>query len=206
MPARTIAACLLIIFACIQPTNADVIITFTEQSGSVEADWNGSMDLAGLLFDPPGAPQMGLISSGNGLFRGFDTAGSVVREYRNVFSPLGQVFGSDSTLTNATAFSGTAFGFEGQGGRLYVDSVYVSNTPLSGSLSFAGESYASLGLTPTTTPYEWTLTNGEKFFVSINSSAAVPEPSTFAVLAIAAFGIFGLRQRRKMQTHQSTDA
>lgn len=206
MPARTIAACLLITLACTQTTNADVIITFTEQPGSVEAEWNGTLNLAGLPLSSPLTSSVGGIRSGQGWFLGYSPTQSQIRlSTAPVMTPAMQAYGTNFTPTLATGFTGTAFGFDG-GGRIGIESSYVSNSPLSGTLSFAGESYASLGLTPTTTPYEWTLTNGDKFFLSINSSAAVPEPSTFAVLAIAAFGVFGLRQRRKMQTHQSTDA
>lgn len=204
IPAVLSAAFTALLFA--QNAQADVIINFTELPGAVRADWSGTLNLSGIPLSPALTSSQGGMASGSGVFLGYSPASSVIRlSDPLVIVPSMQAFGTDTVYTFATGFSGTAFGFDSVG-RFGIESTYVSNAPLAGSLTFGGESYTSLGLSPTVTPYEWTLTNGDQFFVSINSSAAVPEPSAFLLLLVGACSAVFVRHRRRTRTAGAADA
>jgi len=82
---------------------------------------------------------------------------------------------------------------------IWVPTGYNSNSPpLSGGFTYDNQSFSSLGITPGT--YEWTWgtgTHADSFTLDIIAPAAVPEPASFAVLAMGLAGLgMVLRTRR----------
>lgn len=86
--------------------------------------------------------------------------------------------------------------YNGFGSELQVPQNYVSGTALGTSTaSFANASLASAGLTPGSYVYTWGAgANADSFTININ---AVPEPGTWAMMAlgVAGLGVVALRRR-----------
>jgi hypothetical protein len=128
-----------------------------------------------------------------------------------VSGPFG--FGSGTgVFGNPTSSTGDTFGFSS--GSLVFRNVflplsYTSGAPLSGQTTWSGETLVSLGATPGT--YQWnTSYNGEDDTITLNiNTAAVPEPSSLAILATFTAmlgGVSWLRRRRKQRDRISEDS
>jgi hypothetical protein len=83
--------------------------------------------------------------------------------------------------------------------NLILPTGYSSGSTLSGTSTYAGSTFASLGMTPGT--YVWTWgsgANADSFTLRIVSAAAVPEPSTLAsgLVAVCALGVWQTWRRR----------
>ncbi len=86
-------------------------------------------------------------------------------------------------MKSASAGSGDLVGFYRSSTDLVVPSGYASGTALSDSDTYTGQSFATLGITPGTYTYTWgTGANAD----SLTINAVVPEPSTWALLAVGA--------------------
>jgi hypothetical protein len=75
---------------------------------------------------------------------------------------------------------------------------YASGAPLSDTATYAGQSFATLGLAPGVYLYTFgSGTNADTFTVEV--SAPVPEPSTWAMMLIgfAGLGFAGYRASRR---------
>jgi hypothetical protein len=79
----------------------------------------------------------------------------------------------------ASSASGDAFGVTSSiGTAIIVPAGYASGTALSGSVTYVGQTFASLGLTPGTYTYTWgSGPTADSLAVKIGA-AAVPEPGT----------------------------
>ena len=117
-------------------------------------------------------------------------------------STLGSLF---LPPTNATSNTGTLFGMVLQGGTsggLVLPTGYNSGDPLgAGSSTFAGASFATLGITAGAS-YVWTFgtnPNTDTLTLNIGGGAAVPESASLLVptMAISALGLVQLRRRSR---------
>jgi PEP-CTERM motif len=74
---------------------------------------------------------------------------------------------------------------------------YVSDSPLSDIATYAGQTFASLGVTPG--KYEWTWGGGANQNFTLDIGVPVPEPATWALL-LTGFVALGalMRSRRPM--------
>ena len=103
-------------------------------------------------------------------------------------------FGSGGFILPSSG-SGDLVGFDSFIQELAVPHGYVSDSPLSDTSTYLSETLSSLGVTPGT--YEWTWGTGanQNFTLEI---AAIPEPSTWAMmlLGFAGLGLLGYRKTR----------
>jgi hypothetical protein len=167
-------------------------VTLTQQGGDVVATGSGEIDLTGLSFLESASaasimePSLGAI--GTGASGGSDF-------YSGVTGPGS--FGSGGR-TVASRGSGNFVGINGSADAVLVPMGYVSDSPLSDTSTYGGQTFTSLGATPA--KYEWTWGTGanQNFTLEI---AAVPEPATWAPLltGFAALGAM-MRSRRRMAT------
>jgi len=110
-------------------------------------------------------------------------------------------FGTGGAI-NADSLSiadGNAFGFQSSG--FYIEPTYVSGTPISGSMTFNGQTLASMGINVGTGIMNATFSSGDTLTVNaiaiaIAGAAAVPEPSGILGLA-GLFTVTALRRRRR---------
>ena len=80
-------------------------------------------------------------------------------------------------------------------GFILVPSGYVSDRALSDTATYTGQAtFSSLGVTPGT--YEWTWGSGPNQTFTLEIGTAVPEPSTWAMMALG-FGWLGFLGYRK---------
>ena len=171
-----------------------VIFTLTEDSGFVTLAGSGTLNIndltKGALNDSVAfmQPNVGDFQTG---------AGSGV--YRYAIPSGGPAFiGSGHLVTGPVNASGDRFGIYGIDSELVIQGNYVSNTPIAGTVSWAG-TFASLGITPGQS-YVWNWGTGPNAD-SLTLNVAVPEPSEWAMIVglISMIGVVGARslQRRK---------
>lgn len=172
------------------PARAAYIVTFSQVGPDVIARGSGTIDLDGLtLVDsgvtmPQVAPAFGIASTG---------AAGDVSAYGSVSGPIG--FGS-GVFTSATTGTGDLVAIQGDGGLVYVPTGYDSDTPLLGTATYAGHTFATLGLTPGSYVYSWGAgADADTFTVNI-----VPEPASLGLLGTAAVLGFVARRTRRSRT------
>ena len=171
---------------------AAVVITYSESGSDVVATGSGSLDTTALsgfvAFGniPRVDPDDVHISIGSGSFQR--------RSAASITGPPNIGFGT--LAVNATSSTGNPMGIWTSLNRILMPSGYVSGAPLSGTSTWAGQSFASLGLTPGTYVYTYTGSNGPATDTfTVNVGAPVPEPASAAFLGLGALGL--LRRRRK---------
>jgi hypothetical protein len=178
------------------PAEAGYVVTLTQQGPDVVATGSGPIDLTGLSFlttDTVYAfirPSLSAIETGPTSFVPLDA-------YQGTSGPTS--FGSGG-FTGASSGSGDIVGIangilNGVGfHHLIVPLGYVSDTPLSDTATYAGETLSGLGVTPGTYEWTWGVGANQNFTLDI-----VPELSTWAMMALG-FGFLGLLGYRKTRS------
>lgn len=124
-------------------------MTAQEVNGDVVFSYSGSLTLVG-----PGAPnsvQGGIQPALSLIVFGPGTGNSSIRSYPYVSSNPPN-FGV-GTQTRPTSFTGSPFSV--RPATLMVPINYESGSFFSGSMTFAGETFQSLGINPSGAPYTW---------------------------------------------------
>lgn len=134
-----------------------------------------------------------LPASGVSAQDGLAGVAGMVAVYAGIMGPLN--FGAGGHVVASTG-GGDAVAINGAKGFLGVPLDYVSGSPLSNSMEFDGQTFASLGLTPGTYAWSWgSGASADSMTIQINT-AAIPEPSSGLALAVGLLGLAALRRRK----------
>jgi hypothetical protein len=180
--SRTAVAATLGLAALSGRAEASAVIDIRQVGGNVMAIGSGTIDLSGLTFLGPGSEPAELGPDDAVVFVGLGP-GTV---YKGLSGPAS--FGPGAG-TLASSASGDRLGLEGADSFLFVPAGYVSGAALSGSATFDGQTFATLGLTPGTYVYTWG--SSPALDDSLTVKIAIPEPSTWVMLIIGAGAIMG---------------
>ena len=192
---------LFLVFS-VEPSGAVVLITASEESGNVVFAANGVLDLDGLAFHsnieqagaficPDGcglAGDVGLVEVGSSTTQAVDT-------YTGLVSATPASFGSGSSQ-HATSGSGDYVGFTANVDTTYlvVPTDYVSGDSIASLATYAGATFASLGMTPGV--YTYLLPN-DRVTLVVGNASVVPLPATLPLLATSLGGLAAMGWRRK---------
>lgn len=176
--------------------NAAIIVTMVESGGDVVATGSGTANLAGLtLFSSPTAVLFGKNASAGVLILGPGPAQGLASVYKGIIGPASfGVSGSDLASSGLGDVMGVSF--SGVDDTLLLPVGYVSGAALSASLTFSGDTLASLGVTPGTYVWNWgSGSDADSFTLSIGNVTAIPLPSALSLLALPLAGLFLSRRR-----------
>ena len=170
-----------------------VIITFEETGGSITMDLSGSLDLTGAT--PLGTNAFGTLFSPTSIIFGLMlvTGTNTVDVYAGLSGPSA-VGGGGLNFVIPASPSSTSFWLQPVFNQFAVPEGYASGDPLNVTLSFTGQSFATMGLTQGD-QFIWTIPSGDTITMNIGT-LSVPAPAGLP-LALAAFGAVALIRRRK---------
>ena len=114
--------------------------------------------------------------------------------YTGVSGPLN--FGGGG-LTDASSGNGDSVSIFGGINELVVPQGYLSDSALSDTATYTGQTFSTLGAPPG--KYEWTWGKGANQNFTLEIGTAVPEPATWAMMALG-FGLLGLLGYRKTRS------
>jgi hypothetical protein len=192
--ASFVAICL---FISAESARADVLWLFGQTGGHVVGTLSGSLDLTGASPSGGGAlVGAAIFPSGGTITNSFGS----LDNYRG-FGPAS--FGS-GTNTFAASVMGSVFGFDGDLSQtdIFLPSGYMSGSALSGTITFANATFASLGITAG--DYVYSLLNDagvpvDTITVRFVPPSEVPLPGALSFFAtgLIGLGLLGWRRKRK---------
>jgi hypothetical protein len=179
-------------------------LDLTQQGSNVVASGSGTIDTTGLSMNCNGCDSYGSYLIPDTATAEFVNGSGVVDGYHGATGPTS--FGSGNLETVATSYSGDivgvllpVVGVPPVLGEIEVPHGYVSGAQLSDTATYDNATFASLGVTPGTYVWSWGSGAGDDTLTLQIGPAAVPEPSTWAMMLIgfAGLGFAGYRKARK---------
>ncbi len=177
--------------------NASVVVNIYEDAGNVVTTYSGTLDLGG-------------VSVSTGLGIGPDQLRPAYPAYYRLggaYVGFGGAAGSGASwiggtgLIAASSASGDLFGFRGDVNVVYFGAGYISGSLISGGMTFAGATLASLNMVEGiyNNLFTWgSGSNADSISMVISKTAPSPVPLPAGLpLLIAGLGAIGLIRRRK---------
>jgi hypothetical protein len=186
----------LLIVGVVQSARADVIATYIEDGSGVTGTLTGTSTLTSNTGTQSAYADVG--PSGNLGFGGTLTTFIPVQAVNGTWDSAPTAAVNPSAYIDPTAVTGDLWYFSGDGGIVNFPVGYVSGAAINSTIFFSGQTLASLGIASGSRSYTFTKTGGGDS-LGLTITAAVPEPSTWMLLASAlGIGCRGLvRQRRR---------
>lgn len=177
------------------PARAGYVVDLTLQGSNVVATGSGPIDLTSLIYQDSAQDRGALVPNSATIITGPLSPDDY---YTGLTGPtnFGSGYGGVAS-SNAGDIVGIGFGYLG---TVYYDLLsvpkgYVSDSALSDTSTYSGQTFSSLGVTPGT--YEWTWGSGanQNFTLVVGE---VPEPTTWSMMLVgfAGLGFFGYRRTR----------
>ena len=176
-------------------SQAAITILMEQVGGNVVATLSGAINVL------PGAPtQSGNMGAYNGVRASGPTMtfGLTPRPF-NTSTPMNYYtatsvpnnFGTGTTLLQATSSTApTTMAFRNiSSNNIIIDQTYVLGTAVTSTMTWASQTFISMGVTPGTYVWGWT---GDSVTLNI-----VPEPSAFSLMVLGVGGLAMLRRRRE---------
>jgi hypothetical protein len=179
---------------------AGYVVDLTETGGNVVATGSGAIDLTGLESNVLTGgmaflnPSLGAIRTGPPPFtpiEGYDAVNGFTGPAN--FGSGGAIVASSGSGDPVSFF----FGFSASDNELDVPQGYVSNSALSDTSTYNGQTFSSLGATPGVYKWTWGTGANQNFTLVIGE---VPEPSTWAMMLVgfAGLGFAGYRKSKSV--------
>ena len=162
------------------PARAGVILTATEVGSDVVFQGGGTIDLTDLTFNADSFSSPGIRPNFVVVLLG-SLPNEPIDYYQVITGPAHIGPGIGLGIGSPTSGSGDRIGLSSN--ILILPDGYTSGSPLSATDTFAGQSFASLGMTPGT--YVWTWGSGASADSLTIQVGAVPEPSSLVMLGTA---------------------
>jgi len=174
-------------------THAGLLVTIEESGSNVTATLSGAFATLPTPESPVFPRTFSNRLNADSPYFDVTTTGTTVDVLQYGFSSSLPPFGTGDQNYDASSATGNV-DFSMSGGSLRLATSYTTGTAFSGVLTWANESFASIGLTPGT--YATSLSGGDAgATVTVN---VVPEPASPALLAVGmACGGFGFIRRSK---------
>jgi len=173
--------------------NAAVIISVVQSGSDVVFTGIGTIDTTDLGPETAGFAIGGMNPSAGSL--GVGPAILTPVELFPGVPVLPTDFGAGGGIV-ATSGTGSIFGATKFQDAIIVPVGYVSGTSLSGTATFANETFATLGLTQGTYVFSWgTQADADTLTIDVGTVTATPEPATLAVFGVPL--LVGLLTRRR---------
>ena len=195
-----------------KPAHAVMIVNATESGGNVIFNYSGSLNTSGLNYAytgilsnvslvNPSRPDPAYPTTPQGYFLGVGGSASPINYDGYNTSTSFLPYGTGAIFYNTSTNSGDIFGFGF--GEVSLPESYASGTSLSGSATFTGESFSSLGMTTGT--YVNTLSNNDTITLNVGT---VPVPGPLPILGIPAVLLYSrnLKKRIKARREISSSA
>ncbi len=189
---------------CAPEAQAGYTVTLAQVGPDVVATGSGTIDLTGLTYEYEGDSTAGLVPNEANINTGpasFEARDS----YSGFTGPTS--FGSGGAGTLASSGSGDIVGIAVDSENIIkVPAGYVSGSSLSDMSTYDNQTFASLGVTPGTYTWTWGIATADDTFTLVIPAAAVPEPSSLALLALPLGLLMLLAARRRVGSVQPSTA
>ena len=168
-------------------------VTLEQVGSNVVANGSGAINLTGLTLVVSGALEPGVIVPNIGIIQiGGSLGNPFIDQYIGITGPTS--FGNGYAF-EANTNSGDFVGIFGLTGNIDVPQGYVSDTPLSDSMTFNHATLHSLGLTRGTYVWTWGTGLANQNFTLIIGRAGVPDGgSTVSLVGCALLGLAAFRR------------